>query len=118
MTEIGRFATKSIILDDITLIVSLRFLLRQLVTACDSILLRMDFTATQDWDAHQQFQYAAFANLGGPKGPSIQRAGDRPFDVIDWHLKHSSCQHYFVNRAQLSGPVRTIAASVNIQLPF
>ena len=53
-----------------------------------------------------------------PAGPSIQEAGDRPFNVHDWRPQYLSCQRYFIDHAQLSGPVQTIAAFVNIHLLF
>ena len=89
--------------------------------ACESKLaltLGTDFPATPNPDAQQQFQWAAFADLSVPTGPSTQQAGDRPFDVLDRRPQFLSYQHYFIDHAQLSGPVQAIAAFVNIHLPF
>ncbi|KAF7548607.1 hypothetical protein G7046_g8608 [Stylonectria norvegica] len=40
------------------------------------------------------------------------------FDIFDWYPKFQSCLRYFVDHAQYSSPVQTVAAFVNIQLPF
>ncbi|KAI5461079.1 hypothetical protein BGZ63DRAFT_424007 [Mariannaea sp. PMI_226] len=40
------------------------------------------------------------------------------FDIFDWYPKFQSCQRYFLDHAQYNGPVQTVAAFVNIQLPF
>lgn len=81
----------------------------------------MDFSHTLNGDAHQQFQYAAFANLTphpGSNAPPTQRADDPQFDIFDWYPKYQSCQKYFVEHAQQSGPVQAVAAFVNIRLPY
>ena len=83
-------------------------------------LLQMDFPDSSNGDAHQQFQYAAFANLIAPAGssePPTQRADDPQFDIFDWYPKYQSCQKYFIDHAQQSGPVQAVAAFINIQLP-
>lgn len=81
----------------------------------------MEFPDSSNGDAHQQFQYAAFANLTAPAGssePSTQRADDPQFDIFDWYPKYQSCQKYFVEHAQQSNPVQAVAAFINIQLPY
>lgn len=81
----------------------------------------MEFPDSLNGDAHQQFQYAAFANLTAPTGslePSTQRADDPQFDIFDWYPKYQSCQKYFVEHAQQSGPVQAVAAFINIHLPY
>ena len=77
----------------------------------------MDFSHTLNGDANQQFQYTPFANLGSNEPPT-QRADDPQFDIFDWYPKYQSCQKYFIEHAQQSGPVQAVAAFVNIQLPF
>lgn len=37
---------------------------------------------------------------------------------FEWYPKYRSCQRYFVDHAQQSGPVQAVAAFVNIHLPF
>lgn len=37
---------------------------------------------------------------------------------FEWYPKYQSCQQYFVDHAQQSGPVQAVAAFVNIHLPF
>lgn len=37
---------------------------------------------------------------------------------FEWYPKYQSCQRYFVDHAQQSGPVQAVAAFVNIHLPF
>lgn len=78
---------------------------------------QMNFSHTLNGDAHQQFQYTAFANLGSNEPPT-QRADDPQFDIFDWYPNYQSCQKYFIEHAQQSGPVQAVAAFVNIQLPF
>ncbi|OAA66239.1 hypothetical protein ISF_04077 [Cordyceps fumosorosea ARSEF 2679] len=40
------------------------------------------------------------------------------FDLFDWYPKFRECQSYFIQHAQYTGPVQTVAAKVNILLPF
>lgn len=75
----------------------------------------------QGGDAQDQFQYAAFAGLNSSTGSSEQsanRADDPQFDIFEWYPKYQSCQRYFIDHAQQSGPVQAVAAFVNIHLPF
>ena len=39
-------------------------------------------------------------------------------DSFEWYPKYQSCQRYFIDHAQQSGPVQAVAAFVNIHLPF
>lgn len=80
----------------------------------------MEFSTPPNGDAHQQFQFAAFANLTASPGsglPPTHRADDTQFDIFDWYPKYQSCQKYFVEHAQQSGPVQAVAAFINIRLP-
>jgi hypothetical protein len=81
----------------------------------------MEMSGARNGDAHQQFQHAAFANLTAPAGSTespTQRADDPQFDIFDWYPKYQSCQRYFVEHAQQSGPVQAVAAFINIHLPY
>lgn len=81
----------------------------------------MEMPDARNGEAHQRFQHAAFANLSAPVGstdPSTQRADDPQFDIFDWYPKYQSCQRYFVEHAQQSGPVQAVAAFINIHLPY
>ncbi|CZR39333.1 uncharacterized protein FPRO_04230 [Fusarium proliferatum ET1] len=40
------------------------------------------------------------------------------FDIFEWHPKFLSCLRYFIDHAQYSPAVQTVAACVNILLPF
>lgn len=40
------------------------------------------------------------------------------FEIFDWFPQYQSCQRYFVDHAQYSGPVQAVAAFLNISLPF
>ncbi|KAF4968871.1 hypothetical protein FSARC_3806 [Fusarium sarcochroum] len=40
------------------------------------------------------------------------------FDIFEWHPKFLSCLRYFIDHAQYSPAVQTVAACVNIHLPF
>jgi hypothetical protein len=44
--------------------------------------------------------------------------GNPQFDVFDWYPKYQSCQRYFLDHSQHSVPVQTLAAFINILLPF
>ena len=82
---------------------------------------QMDASEGINGDPHHQFQFAAFANLNAPEGPrepAPQQADNPQFDIFEWYPKYQSCQMYFVEHAQESGPVQAVAAFVNIQLPF
>ena len=51
-------------------------------------------------------------------GPPGAQADDPTFDIFEWSPKYASCQRYFLDHAQHSGPVQALAAFVNIHLPF
>ena len=70
----------------------------------------MDFPATPNRDAQQQFQWAAFADLAVPTGPSMQ--------LLDRPPQYSSYQRCSIDHAQLCGLGQGIAAFTNIHLPF
>ncbi|RSL41933.1 hypothetical protein CEP51_007317 [Fusarium floridanum] len=40
------------------------------------------------------------------------------FDIFEWYPQFQSCLRYFIDHAQYSSPVQTVAACVNILLPF
>ncbi|KAL9119741.1 MAG: hypothetical protein Q9187_003708, partial [Circinaria calcarea] len=70
--------------------------------------------------AQQPFQHANFTNPTEPvpSGPPPQRADDPQFEIFEWYPRYQSCQRYFVDHAQHSGPVQAVAAFINISLPF
>ena len=81
----------------------------------------MDFPnpqVSEAHEAHHQFQNASFANLGRSTDSSPHRADDPQFDIFEWYPKYQSCQRYFLDHAQHSGPVQAVCAFVNIHLPF
>ncbi|KAK3378392.1 hypothetical protein B0H63DRAFT_246326 [Podospora didyma] len=49
--------------------------------------------------------------------PDQSYSGAHP-DLIKWYPDFQSCVHYFLEQAQFTGPVQTLAAYINIQLPF
>jgi hypothetical protein len=68
-------------------------------------------------DAQRQSHAASFAGFDRP--PDTPRRVDDPkFDIFDWYPKYQSCQRYFIDHAQHSGPVQALAAFVNILLPY
>ena len=66
----------------------------------------------------ERFQHAAFPGSSAPQRASTQRADDPQFDIFEWYPKYQSCQRYFLDYAQHSGPVQAVAAFINISLPF
>lgn len=40
------------------------------------------------------------------------------FDIFEWHPHLLSCTRYFLDHAQHSAPIQSLAAFINIQLPF
>jgi hypothetical protein len=40
------------------------------------------------------------------------------FDILEWYPHFQSCHRYFLDHAQHTGPVRALAAFINIQLPY
>ncbi len=67
----------------------------------------------------ERFQHEAFPGSSAPERASnAQRADDPQFDIFDWYPKYQSCQRYFLEHAQHSGPVQAVAAFININLPF
>jgi hypothetical protein len=53
-----------------------------------------------------------------PHTPPSARADDSSFDIFVWHPKYASCQRYFLDHAQHSGPVQAVCAFLNIHLPY
>lgn len=43
---------------------------------------------------------------------------ENQFNLFTWHPKYVDCQRYFLDHAQYTRPVQTVAAFVNIQLPY
>ena len=100
----------------------------------------MDFPRDTDGEVQQRFQHAAFSNPTSSNPPAEQantrtddpqvspqqralvnennRLTSGQFDIFEWYPKYQSCQKYFVDYAQQSGPVQAVAAFVNIFLPF
>ncbi|KAI2623164.1 hypothetical protein GGR54DRAFT_39214 [Hypoxylon sp. NC1633] len=74
------------------------------------------------------FQHAQSRSPPHPSGsgtqgmaPGINPSGPFPesqFDIFEWYPQFQSCVRYFLDHAQHSGPVQTVAAFVNIRLPF
>jgi hypothetical protein len=58
-----------------------------------------------------------FAGLHNSADPGSGGEGPQ-FDVFDWYPKYQSCQRYFLDHAQHSGPVQALASFINILLPF
>ncbi|KAI9880989.1 MAG: hypothetical protein M1830_009483 [Pleopsidium flavum] len=78
----------------------------------------MDFHNSPN-GVEQRFQHAAFPGLSAPERASnAHRADDPRFDIFEWYPKYQSCQRYFLDHAQHSGPVQAVAAFINIHLPF
>ena len=61
---------------------------------------------------------ASFDPPPPPHTPPSARADDSTFDIFIWHPKYASCQRYFLDHAQHSGPVQAVAAFLNIHLPY
>ncbi|POR33998.1 Uncharacterized protein TPAR_05829 [Tolypocladium paradoxum] len=40
------------------------------------------------------------------------------FDIFEWYPKYQACLRFFVEHAQHNSPIQTVAACVNIKLPF
>ena len=74
----------------------------------------MDIPNQLGGDAQQPFQPHGFAGLSG----SSADTSHYPFDIFDWYPRYQSCQKYFLDHAQHSGPVQAVAAFLNIYLPF
>lgn len=43
---------------------------------------------------------------------------DPQFDIFEWHTHFQSCVRYFLDHAQYNAPVQSLAAFMNIRLPF
>lgn len=52
-----------------------------------------------------------------PPAPPQACADNPAFDIFEWSPKYASCQRYFLDHAQHSGPVQALSAFMNIQLP-
>lgn len=77
----------------------------------------MDFRNSGN-GVEERFQHAAFPGSSAPPRASTQRADDPQFDIFEWYPKYQSCQRYFLDHAQHSGPVQAVAAFINMNLPY
>ena len=69
------------------------------------------------FDPRMHSHESPFAGLHN--SADLGSGGDGPqFDVFDWYPKYQSCQRYFLDYAQHSGPVQALASFINILLPF
>lgn len=64
-------------------------------------------------ESSRGFRQPAFEHRGAPTRPRE----DAPFDILEWYPKFQSCHRYFMDQAQHSLPVQSLAAFVNILLP-
>ncbi|MCJ1475408.1 hypothetical protein MMC13_004070 [Lambiella insularis] len=80
---------------------------------------RSDSHPTYPHSQSPQFPHSATTFAPPPPvPPPAQRTDDPQFDIFDWYPKYQSCQRYFLDHAQHSGPVQAVAAFLNIHLPF
>jgi hypothetical protein len=60
--------------------------------------------------------------FGSPRDPngghSPFPSGGPPFDISQWYPQHQGCRRYFLDQAQHQVAVQTLAAFVNILLPY
>ncbi|TAQ91391.1 hypothetical protein B7494_g373 [Chlorociboria aeruginascens] len=66
----------------------------------------------------RSFHPVSFPAYGDPSSTMDQDAPREEFDVLEWYPHFQSCQRYFLDHAQHSAGVQTLAAFINIQLPF
>lgn len=59
----------------------------------------------------------AFTPPGSSYNPDL-RHPKADLDILEWYPQFQSCHRYFLDHAQHSGPVRALAAYINIQLPY
>ena len=59
----------------------------------------------------------AFAPPPPPSTAPSTRSDDFAFDIFEWAPRYASCQRFFLDHAQHSGPVQAVAAFLNILLP-
>ncbi|KAI9815112.1 MAG: hypothetical protein M1827_002955 [Pycnora praestabilis] len=78
----------------------------------------MAFPGNPAGGAQRQFPQAAFAGLTSPGRSNTNRSDDPQFDIFEWFPQYQSCQRYFLDHAQHSGPVQAVAAFLNISLPY
>ena len=83
-------------------------------------------TMSDDLAHSRAFSMAHPSNFNSPQvrtasaanSNSTTRADDSSFDIFVWHPKYASCQRYFLDHAQHSGPVQAVSAFLNIHLPY
>ncbi|KAI9710195.1 MAG: hypothetical protein M1812_007467 [Candelaria pacifica] len=76
-----------------------------------------NFSGNAARESHPSF-HSAFDGLLNPEGNTTGRIDNHQFEIFDWFPQYQSCQRYFVDHAQHSGPVQAVAAFINISLPF
>ena len=70
--------------------------------------------------AQQPFPHVSYATPTNPRPPTPPPHPEpqQKIDIFEWYPKYQSCQRYFIDHAQHSGPVQAVAAFINICLPF
>lgn len=63
------------------------------------------------------FRQSAFDSRRTPRIQPVRPPEEPPFDIFEWYPKFQSCYRYFLDQAQHSGPVQSLATFVNILLP-
>ena len=53
-----------------------------------------------------------------PRSPAASCDDSPGIDIFEWYPFYQSCQRYFLDHAQRSGPVQAMSAFLNIRLPF
>ncbi|CAG8973783.1 hypothetical protein HYALB_00006328 [Hymenoscyphus albidus] len=72
---------------------------------------------SQPGPSSQGMQGVSYPNYGSPS--TMQHRATNPhFRHFEWYEEFKSCRRYFLDVAQHSDPVQSLAAFLNIQLPF
>jgi hypothetical protein len=58
------------------------------------------------------FTQASTSSHPDPRRPKAD------FDILEWYPQFQSCHRYFLDHSQHTGPIRALAAYINIQLPY
>ncbi|KAF2399113.1 hypothetical protein EJ06DRAFT_538518 [Trichodelitschia bisporula] len=68
--------------------------------------------------AHYRPLGSMFLTVGDPQSLASSPPDSPNFDIFEWHPAYVSCQTYFLNHAQHEPVVQSLAALINICLPY
>lgn len=78
----------------------------------------MDFSSEEPGSSSRTFPHQRSHESTSSNERSSQQSGPGEFQIFNWYPFYQSCRRYFLDHAQHSQQVQTLAAFLNILLPY